>query len=195
MIAKNAQKMQFQERLKRISSGAPNTSRQVYAGIVAPPKPARAAKPAHTGKPMLRAARTPRQGVSLPVALLSGVLIGAAAVLAVRYGRFRLTGGGLVGADADIVMLVDLVLAISLAIAMRSVVRLRSGAHGLGKLLGVVAMVLLMQNLVFAAPGLFQRTFSVAWVDEVMTASPAQSLLPVWASRAAPRALASGSAL
>jgi hypothetical protein len=175
MIAKNVQKMQFQERLKRISSGAPNTTRQVYAGTIAAPQSGKRAKNA---KPVLRKPRTSRQSrVSLPVALLSGALIGAAAVLAVRYGRFRLDGGGLVGADADILMLVDLVLAMTLAIGLRSVIRIRSMAHGLGKVLGVAAMVVLMQNLVFAAPGLFERTFSVAWVDAVVGATQPNSVL------------------
>jgi len=109
--------------------------------------------------------------------LLSGLFIGALAVLLVRYGRFQLTGGALGGADADITMLADIVLAITLAILLRVVFRFRSTAHGFGKILGVVAMVLLMQNLVFAAPGLFERTFSVAWVDEVMATTQPNSVL------------------
>lgn len=171
MIAKNMQKQQFQERLKRISSGGPNTASQIYAGSLVGAKP---------GKKIRRRkdkSTASRRGASLPVSLLSGLFIGALAVLLVRYGRFQLTGGALGGADADITMMADIVLAITLAILLRVVFRFRSTVHGFGKILGVVAMVLLMQNLVFAAPGLFERTFSVAWVDEVMATTQPNSVL------------------
>jgi len=61
MIAKNMQKQQFQDRLKRISSGGPNTTSQIYAGSLVGAKPGK--------KIRLRKDKSTasRPGASLPV--------------------------------------------------------------------------------------------------------------------------------
>ncbi len=128
----------------------------------------------------------------IPGELAGGLLLGMVAVALVRYGRFRLTGGGLGGPDADIWLLSDVVLSIALAIALRSLVRLHSRPHEIGKLIGVAAMALLMQDMVFLAPGLFDRVFSPQWVDMAMgvPVAPEPRELPVLPDLAALEAAA-----
>ena len=128
----------------------------------------------------------------IPGELAGGLLLGMVAVALVRYARFRLTGGGLGGPDADIWLLSDVVLSIALAIALRSLVRLHSRPHEIGKLIGVAAMALLMQDMVFLAPGLFDRVFSPQWVDAAMgvPAAPEPRKLPVLPDLAALEAAA-----
>ncbi len=173
MVTANLQKQQFQDRLKRISAGGENTMSQVYAGPVEDAQATRA-KPRKGGKARARGrgARPLPKGLEralrIPGDVAGGLLLGVLAIGLVRYARFRLTGSGLGGPDADIWLLSDMVLAIALAIALRSVIRVRSRPHEIGKLIGVAAMALLMQDMVFLAPGLFDRVFSPQWVDMAM---------------------------
>ncbi len=173
MVTANLQKQQFQERLKRISAGGENTMSQVYAGPVEDTTPARARRRGATEPDAARRqsaalAGAVERAMRIPGEVAGGILLGVLAVALVRYARFRLTGGGLGGPDADIWLLSDLVLAITLAILFRSLVPVRARAHEIGKLIGVAAMVLLMQDMVFLAPGLFERVFSPQWVDTAM---------------------------
>ncbi len=148
---------------------------QVYAGVAEAAQSANSGnsknrRKSSTGAPSIRLSK-------MPLALLGGLFIGALSVIIVRYTRFRLTGTAIGGADADVLLMVDIVLALTLAILLRTVVRVRSRVHGFGKLLGIAAMAVLMHNLVFIAPGLFERGFSSAWVDQVMAATKPNTVL------------------
>jgi len=184
MIADGLKKQTFEARLKRISAGGLNTSSQLYAGVSEvgdKPRPAKKIKFKADVKTILPG-QTSHSGASAPVSMVSGLLIGAGAVILARYIRFLVADGALAGPDADIIMAIDIVLAVTIAIVLRSVFRFKSGTHRFAKLLGIGAMVLLMQNLVHVAPGLFERAFSVAWVDQVITTTTPKSLLLAGAS-------------
>ncbi len=164
-------KSQFQDRLSRIAVGGPNTTTQYHAGPAEIPRKRKNSKAAKVTK------KRERRGASLPVSLISGLLIGTVAVFLARYARFQLNGSALSGPDADILMGVDVVLAITIAILLRVIFRFHSRVHGAGKLIGVLATVLLMQNAVHIAPGVFERGFSVQWVDNVIANTKPNSVL------------------
>ncbi len=176
----NTHRQQFQERLQRIAAGGPNTMGQLYCGLPEEIEaPHRRRKNRGGATAASEAASRPRSGAGGGALsrIVSGFLIGATAVLVVRYARFRLTGSALAGPDADLLLATDVVLAMTLAIMLRGVVRLRGRIHGVAKFMGVATMALAMHNLVFLAPGAFSRTFSPEWVDEVLSTTQEFSLL------------------
>ena len=187
MVTATLQKEEFHGRLQRIAQGGPNTLGQLMAGPADTSDEAR--KSTKKSRRVARPARE-RRGPTNPLgALLGGILIGGLAVVAVRYARFRLTGEALGGPDADILLAVDIIFAMTLAIMFRTLFRARSRLHGFGKLLGVGAMALSMHNLVYYAPGVFSQAFSAQWVESVKAQTNPNSLLIAGQSIALPRAL------
>ncbi len=187
MVTATLQKEEFQDRLQRIARGGPNTLGQLMAGPAEdnrtrekssrkPRKAARAEARMQARQQAQRQARS-RRSTNPIGAAIGGVLIGAMAVLVVRYVRFRLTGEALGGANADFLLAIDLVLAMTLAIMFRTIFGSSSRLHGVGKLLGVGAMALAMHNLVFFAPGVFSQVFSTQWVQSVTATTEPNSLL------------------
>ncbi len=174
MLADGIQKKQFQERLARVAAGGANTTSQMYAGTK---EPVHKRKRYEVRKTHQEIETAPRTGASAPVSLISGLLIGAGAVVLTRFIRFRLTGGGLGGPEADILMATDIVLAITIAIILRMIFRFNSKLHGIAKLVGVVATVLLMHNTVHLAPGVYERLFSVQWVRDVIRDTEPNTIL------------------
>ncbi|MEE9427765.1 MAG: hypothetical protein V3V25_06405 [Paracoccaceae bacterium] len=169
-----AQKQQFQDRLQRVAAGGANTLGHVYCGITVPEsKPERKKSWLSRDKPEKQA----RSGASLPVSLITGLIIGASAVLLSRFLRFKLTGGSIAGNDADITMVTDIVVAITIAILLRIIFRFKSKIHGVAKLTGVTATVLLMHNVVHVAPGIFEQVYSPNWVKQVVANTQANSIL------------------
>ncbi len=180
-ITADHQKRQFQERLARIRQGAEHTMGTLYCGEgterIAP-------RPGKAGRGGRR-----RQNVQATIAqkaparakprggLIGGFVLGLIAVVAVRYGRFRLTGLALGGPDADILLAMDLVLALSLAFVLGGFLRHAGRSALMGKIAGVAVMALLMHNLVFMAPQLFERAFSAEWVQSVQAQTSPNSLL------------------
>lgn len=171
MSIADQRKSQFQDRLGRIAAGGPNTTAQYHAGPAVIPINRKGTKADKVAE------KRQQRGASLPVSLISGLLIGTVAVLLARYARFQLNGGALVGPDADILMGVDIIVAVTFAILLRVVFRFQSKVHGAGKLIGVLATVVLMHNAVHIAPGLFERGFSVTWVDNVVSTTKPNSVL------------------
>ncbi len=171
MSIADQRKSQFQDRLGRIAAGGPNTTAQYHAGPAVIPITRKGTKADKVAE------KRQQRGASLPVSLISGLLIGTVSVLLARYARFQLNGGALSGPDADILMGVDIIVAVTFAIFLRAIFRFQSRAHGAGKLIGVVATVLLMHNAVHIAPGLFERGFSVTWVDNVVSTTKPNSVL------------------
>ena len=189
-ITADLQKQQFQQRLMRIREGAEHTMGTLYCGegterVASRPGTGRAGRAGRGGRANARAAAaiaSASQGEARRRArprggLISGALLGALAVVAVRYGRFRLSGLALGGPDADILLAMDLVLALSLAFVLGGFLRHAGKSALLGKIAGTLAMALLMHNLVFMAPQLFERVFSADWVRRVQQETTPGSLL------------------
>ncbi len=188
-----SQQRRFQERLERIARGGPHTLGRLHAGASAPGAAfAPAGRTRGRKRTLPPAAAKPGggsiRGGAVAGGLFGGILLGALAVLLVRYARFRLTGTALGEPDADLLLAVDVVLAITLAIMLRALFRGRSWLHGFGKLLGVGAMVLSMHNLVHLAPEPFSRSFSPQWVESVVSQTAPGTLLMVTLSGTAPTA-------
>ncbi|MEE9388386.1 MAG: hypothetical protein V3U96_07235 [Paracoccaceae bacterium] len=175
MFADGMRKKQFQDRLKKVAAGGANTTTQMYAGV----KESSQRRKRYETRTTLQdtSADQNRPGPGFLVSLVTGLLIGAGAVILARYVRFRLTGGTIIGPDADLLMAVDIVLAITAAIILRMVFRIKTKVHGISKLVGVVATVLLMHNAVHLVPGLFERIYSVQWVSQIITGTTPLSIL------------------
>ncbi len=174
MFAKDIQQQKFQDRLNRVAAGGANTTSQIYAGTV---EPARKAKKYETRSEFQSVVPSSPTVPGVLVSLVGGLLIGVIAVVLARYLRFRLTGSVLGGSDADLIMVADIVFSITIVIILRTVFRLRSKLHGFAKLAGVVATILLMHNAVHIAPGIFERVYSVEWVNQVVQTTKSNSVL------------------
>ena len=176
MLEGTMQKQNFQDRLNRVAKGGANTRSQVYAGTTEPERKQRRSKRKAKAEPEIKA---PRSKVGAPVSLILGLLIGIAAVGLTRYLRFYLTGDAIGGANADITLMLEAAVAVSIAIMARTVIRIYSKLHGLAKLVGVAAAILLMHNAVHMAPTLFAQVFSPQWVSQVTAQTNPNTVLMV----------------
>lgn len=156
----------FLERLGRINASGPDGTQQVFVGPADTNQKRKAPRVSIAARMTGKVSESEASTISL---LGSGILVGILAVMLARYGRFHLNGGALSGPDSDIMMVVDVVLAITVAILLRMIFRVRSKVHGVGKIFGIAATILLMHNVVHIAPGLFEKAYSVEWVDQVLT--------------------------
>ena len=112
-----------------------------------------------------------------PLWIITAVLIGAGAVVLSRLARYYVTGGGLAGENADIVMVVDGVFALAIVIALRRLLSVNGFTIRLAKAIGVLAMIGLMHALVHEAPKPFAKVFSQVWVDDVVATTNPRSVL------------------
>lgn len=174
MNADVMQKRQFQERLKRVKAGGANTSGQMYAGTV---EPKRKNKTYEVRESHQVVEKRPRTVLFLPVYLATGLIIGAGSVVIARYLRFKMEAGTLTGANADLWMVGDIILALSIAVILRVIFRFKSKLHGVAKFVGVIAAVLLMHNAVHILPAPFEKVFSAKWVNQIVRSTPPNSIL------------------
>lgn len=162
----DAQKMQFQQRLQRIAKGVPNTTGQVYVG----PAETNGGKTKSAGPDIV-------ENILYPMSIVGAFLVGAFAVLLTRFIRFHMTGGELTGENADILMIIDTVIAVGIVISLRSVFRFRGKALETAKTVGIVAMVLTMHNFVHLAPTAFGKVFSPEWSKQIVENTLPKSIL------------------
>ena len=167
-------KNRFDERLRRISAGGPNTSGQVYAGV---------AEAAAAGTPML-SVRMPRLRLGwmkfvilYPISLAGAFIIGLLAVVMARFVRVQSFGGALAGENADLLMAMDFGLALGAAFVLRWMFKFQEHGMQIASTTGVVLMILSMHNFVHRAPEAFEIAFPKAWVQEVIVTTKADSVL------------------
>lgn len=167
MTHKDDQKQEFNDRLKRIASGGPNTYGQVYCGIVDP----KAATKSKT--------RATHHSLSF-LMLIGAFILGAMAMTVGRVGAFHFLAGdaltlsekfgafgGFVAANMG-----DLVIATFLAIIFKYLFHLRGNWfhlrgnwRGTALVVGVVSMMLAELPLMARAPDAFSILFSPEFVE------------------------------
>ncbi len=171
MISGNRQKSEFEKRLERIAAGGPNTMRQIYVGVAGEAAPRRGG-----GVPSLGVASL-AQVLMSPFTVLAAFLTGALAVLAVRLFRFRYLGEGLTGEEPLAAMAWDAAGALAVLLVLRVVLRSGGWLRTPPRLLGALAMLVGMHNLVYLQPAPFEALFSPAWVEEVVQGTAPRTLL------------------
>lgn len=112
----------------------------------------------------------------LPVAIFSAVVIGALAVLAVRFGRMQYMGGGFAGENPDVTMAIDIGAAFTIAFVLFLISRMSGLFTAVGHLVGVFVMVGFMHNVAHKSPDAFSSIFSTPWTAEIAAASEPGSL-------------------
>lgn len=167
----NVRNSQFQERLKRISAGGPNTTGQVYVG---PPE----AMTDRKGR-KIRSSTGPDalDKVLYPLSMIGAFMVGVFAVFLIRLARFYLLDGGLTGENADLWMIFDSVFAIGIVIILRSVFRAKGKALEVAKAIGIIATVLTMHIFVHLMPGFFSSVFSPEWTQQVIATTDRHTAL------------------
>lgn len=171
MAMNDARKTQFQDRLKRISAGGPNTMGQVYVG---PPDISAGRK---NGKKRKLSDRDALDNVLYPLSLIGAFIIGTISIVLARLARYHLFGSGLTGENADLWLIIDGIVAMGIVISLRSVFRSKGKTLEAAKALGIVAMALTMHNFVHLNPNLFNTIFSPEWTAQVTAATKENSLL------------------
>jgi len=174
MVNKDRQKNEFQERLKRIHAGGPNTLGQVYVGVTEDRASQRAAQ-----KIMKKRNSTIsiRSILLFPFSFSGAFIIGMIAVLMSRFIRVQFYGSGLAGSDADILMLMDGSLALALAYVLRWMFRFQGKGLQIAATVGVALMMVSMHNLIHLAPEVFELAYPAEWVQEVIYTTRLDSLL------------------
>lgn len=163
MDQRELQKQQFQDRLKRVAAGGPNTLGQVYCGVIDEQTIAQAAKHANVGR------------LSVMMLILAFIL-GAMAMTAGRMGAFHfLMGdpviliekfgklGGFIASNMG-----DLVIAGFLAIIFMYLFHLRGNWRGTALVVGLVSMMLGEVHLMARAPDAFAVMFSQDFVETTL---------------------------
>lgn len=177
-VSATRQRATFEERLQRIRAGGPNTSGQVYVGIAEEAAGKTEAKP----RRKVRERRQAEQSVAvqlarLPFTMTGAFLLGAVLVFAMRYLRFRYLGEGLIGEDPRVSMALDAAGATLAVVLVRVLFRSGGVIRTPTRVLGVLAMLLGMHNLVHIAPEPFSRMFSPEWTAAVTSATKPDSIL------------------
>jgi len=165
MDTKLRQKSEFQDRLKRIASGGPNTTGQVYCGVSE--EITNAAKPA---------TQSSVQRMSFLMLVLS-FFMGAGAMLTGRFGAFRYFMGDADGLTKTFgqlggfiaVNMGDLVIAACLAIIFMYLFKLRGHWRGTALVVGLVSMMLGEVQLIVRAPDMFSVLYSADFVEQVLS--------------------------
>ncbi len=171
MIDPDRQKRQFENRLKRISSGGANTMSQVYVG------PAEETQSGAPRKRAVSALPSLREIIGFPVSIVGAFLIGMLAVMITRWARYTIAGGTLTGEDADITMAIDAGVALAIGFVLKLMFRFSGKAQETAKTVGIFVMIAVMHNLVHSWPGAFEKAFSPDWVTAVIETTEPNSIL------------------
>ncbi len=117
-----------------------------------------------------------KQHFRLPMAIFAAMIVGALAVLAVRYARLQYMGGGFAGQNPDVTMAIDVGAAFAIAFILFALARKSGLLLAAGHLVGVFAMIGFMHNVAHTAPQLFASIYSAPWTTEIASASEPGSL-------------------
>lgn len=136
-----------------------------------------------------------RENVRYPATLVGMTFLGMFAVFFVRFARFHLMGGTLVGDAPDITMIIDAVLAGVAALVIFTAIGLtardQNRAEGqsvfsfqnlsnnpvkAALVVGIAIMIGVMHNMVHSMPKAFGLIFSPEWTEEVIAYSEPGSI-------------------
>ena len=166
-----AQKSEFQNRLKRIAAGGPNTLGQVYVGITGEDGPQKVYRERAPFLSVLKSV------ILFPFAVAGAFTIGLIAVIVARFIRVMAYGGVLAGENADMLMIIDAGIALVAASLLRWMFRFQGRGMGWVSAVGIVAMVCLMHNLVHMEPDIFAIAFPAEWVEGVLRTTQIDTVL------------------
>lgn len=112
-----------------------------------------------------------------PVSLVVCFLIGVLAVLITKWVRFQLTDPVAAPLAPDIDMVVEFLGALVVTTLISQFGGMREAEQKLARVLGVVAGMLCLHNLVHLYPEVFSVLFSDIWVSRVLTTTKPYSIL------------------
>lgn len=168
-----AQTETFQARLTRINSGK-TTSWTVPGAGIANTKSTASFR--NVTKRKNAQARRPQRGLHRLLGLCFGVLAGALGVGAVRFIRWHYFGLSEEAMSADMLLAIDAVAAMAFAYVVSGVFRFGGRATMLAQMVGVLAMLASMHNLVWLYPDPFQSAFGAEWVARTLETTTPNSL-------------------
>jgi hypothetical protein len=171
-ISASAQKNEFLSRLARIESGTGSSKSTLYVGVDGTVMASSKAN----AKLKKQALAAPTKPLGLFAAILSLVLGGMALGLAL-YLRFTITGEPGPLDNADISMAMNGGAALFIALFGGFMLKLPLWKYTPISAIGVLAGVVGFHNLVHVYPSQFSDLFSPGWVDQVVTSTPANSII------------------
>lgn len=171
-ISTTAQRNEFLARLRRIESGTGSSKTTLYVGVDGT-IPA-SSKLSSKLKKQIDAA--PAKPLGLFAALMS-VAFGLLALCAALYLRFLVTGNAGTLDNSDMTMALNGGAAILIALFCGFMVKMPLLKFAPISAVGVLAGVVGFHNLVHVYPAQFANMFSPVWVEQVVTSTPANSII------------------
>lgn len=172
VISTAAQKNEFLSRLSRIEAGIGSSKSTLYVGVDGTIM----ASSKDSAKLKKQAAALPSKPLGLFGAILS-VCFGTLAVVMALYLRYTITGEVGPLNNADITMAINGGVAFAIALFGGFMLRMPLLKYIPVSAIGVLAGVVGFHNLVHVYPSQFADLFSPVWVEQVLTTTPANSII------------------
>lgn len=171
-ISATSQKSEFMSRLARIEKGTGSSKSTLYVGVDGTVMASSRAN----AKLRKQALAAPAKRFGLLAILLSATF-GAAALGLALYLRFAITGNAGPLDNSDLAMGINGGAALSMALFFGFILRMPPLRYALVAALGVLICMIGYHNLVHIYPAQFATMFSPTWVEQVVGATPANSII------------------
>ena len=171
-ISTAAQKNEFLSRLSRIEAGTGSSKSTLYVGVDGTVM----ASTKDSAKLKKQAAAKKPQPLGVFAAILS-IGFGIAAVGTALYLRFAATGETGLMNNSDLTMATNGSLAFAIALFGGFLLRMPLLKYVPVSVVGVMVGVVGFHNLVHVYPTQFANLFSPVWVEQVVAATPANSII------------------
>jgi hypothetical protein len=171
-VSTAAQKNEFTARLARIDAGTGSSKTTLYVGV----EGTVLASSKNNAKLRKQAIAVPARPLGL-FGVAGSALFGAVALGMALYLRFAITGQAGPLDNTDLTMAINGGAALAIALFCGSLVKMPMVKYTAAAILGVVAGLVGYHNLVHVYPGQFATMFSPVWVEQVVTATPAHSII------------------
>ncbi len=114
--------------------------------------------------------------ISGKVGMVAAILVGVLAVLAVRIGRFHMTGEAMIGSNADMTLAIETGAALALSLILFMLLPFKGIQFKFAQFGGVILMISMMHNAVHSVPSVFSAMFSPEWTAVVTEETEPNSL-------------------
>lgn len=171
-VSTAAQKNEFLARLARIESGAGSSKSTLFVGLDETILVDNKAK----AKILKKAAVVPQKRLG-PFETVLCVVLGLASLVFGLYCRFSITGNADPWGSPDVEMAINGGLGLTIALFLGYFLRMPLLKMAPICLVGVMAGVVAFHNLVHFYPDKFAELFSPVWVEQVVTATAANSII------------------
>ena len=172
VISTASQKNEFLSRLARIESGVGSSKSTLYVGVDGTVM----ASSRDNAKLKKQALAVPAKPLGIFAAILS-VLFGATALGLTLYLRFSITGEAGPLDNSDLAMLANGGVALTIALFCGYMVKMPMLKYIPICAVGVMAGMVGYHNLVHTYPDHFSQMFSSVWVEQVVSATSANSII------------------